>query len=469
MISFRRLLIASIGLLTAVCFLVSVARATQSSLSFGAGEGTLYYTVTNTGGFCGPNGAYSYSESSYTNLNYQDPNGVDIVLGSGGNYIYGSPGPYPYGCPPNGGQPTEITYGGQSSGFIIQWYPGQGVGSANVAFTGYVYSNYQVVAVYYAPPGSHSYADYSETTMVGASTSISSSFQNTVSQSVTYGYSASSIYGTGSSSSTSGSSYTQEQDSSSSIDISYSKTQGYRLNGPTEDSLGLYHPADQIEVWLNPVVDVVLSSSGSVDWTGDSWDSRDPADNEDLARLTVYEMSDLSWFQQNDAQTWSRVEKTAWNPSAGLTDSDFTSILGHDPYSNSSPPVDTTRYQGPVNGGTIPYQGPGCPTCSPSTWYWTTSYQVTNSQGQGAKTSYSESYSTDYKYSIGAGWFSADLKNSDQLTWTNSWSSTETNKTSENATVSITGPAYGSGYTGPTALNMYQDNIYGTYMFYPVQ
>ena len=70
-------------------------------------------------------------------------------------------------------------------------------------------------------------------------------------------------------------------------------------------------------------------------------------------------------------------------------------------------------------------------------------------------------------YQIFGGLLSEDLKSSNTLTWTNKWSSTETSKVSQAATVSITGPAYGTGYSGPTLFNMYQDNIYGTYMFYP--
>jgi hypothetical protein len=461
----KRAVRASACVLLAACLGVGLARAQQQEyINFGSGEGTLEYTVTYTSGPCGQ--YWTYQEWQFTSLVYVDPNGNNVGLGGGGAY-YSSTGSPQQGCPPSGAYPAQINYGSATAGFVINWFPGQGQGSANVAFTGSVNPNYEVAGAFYAPPGSKSYADYSQTTMVGASTTMSSSFQSSVSQSVTYGYTGGSIFGTSSYSNTAGSSLSQQQDSSSSIDISYQKTQGYKILGPSSDLLGLYHPADQLAVWLNPVANLNLTP-GAVDWTSYSWDGRDPAHNIEIVYLTVYELENPSYFQNEDPTTWGYVEKTAWNPSGGLTDTDFSNIAAQDPYSNASPAPDTTRYQGPVNGSTIPYKCPGCPSCQPSTWYWNTNYQVTNTQGQGAQWSYSLNFGISATYQIFGGLFSADLKSSDTLSWTSKWSSTETQKVTQAATVSITGPASCS-YTGPTEFNMYQDNVYGTYMFYPRQ
>jgi hypothetical protein len=56
-------------------------------------------------------------------------------------------------------------------------------------------------------------------------------------------------------------------------------------------------------------------------------------------------------------------------------------------------------------------------------------------------------------------------------TWTTSTRSSTTNTLSpgQKAAFSITGPAASDNYTGPTAIQIWRDNIYGSYMFYGVQ
>jgi hypothetical protein len=445
-----------------VLCIASLASASEQYYNFASGQGTIQYTVTVWSGHCGPMGAYNWTEWNYNNLVYINPPASDVELGGGGTY-YSSPG-VQYGCPPSGPQPAQINYGDAASGFLINWHPGAGQVSAGIQFFGSVNPSYEVAAVYYAPPGHLSYADYSQTTMVGASTDISSSFESSVSKSVTLGYSGSSIFGTGSKSNTAGSTFTQQQDSSSSIDVSYNKTQGYKIYGPANDALGLYHPDDEVAVWLNPVANLLLSG-GAVGWTSDSWDGRDPAGNIEVVYPSCYELQNPS---NMPPQLAGYMQKT-WDPSGGLGDSDFAAIALHNPYCNASPPVDATRYQGPINGSTIPYVEPGSPNQQPSTWYWTTAYSVTNTQGQAAQYTYSLNFGVTYKYSSFNDLLTEDLAASGTWKWTNKWSSTETSKVTQNATVSITSPAYGSGYTGPGEFNMYQDNIYGTYMFYAAQ
>src|SRR5207245_9452338 len=90
-------------------------------------------------------------------------------------------------CPPVSAPPCSgITFGGMSSGFVLTFLPGpSGYGSATVGFTGNTNPKYEVVSVYYAPPGSHSYVNYNQTTMVGKSTTYNNSFTSQVSKSVT--------------------------------------------------------------------------------------------------------------------------------------------------------------------------------------------------------------------------------------------------------------------------------------------
>jgi hypothetical protein len=444
-------------------FAAVVATAQQGQINFASGQGHVNYTYQYYYLQCG--GGY-YQEWVYTSLVYADPNGGQHSYSGGGAYFLSPGGP---NCPPTGPSPVNGVVI-NDSGFVLNFIPGvNGNPSASIGFTGSVNPNYEVAAVYYAPPGSQSFADYSQTTMVGTSTSIENSFESSVSQSVTFGSTGGSIFGSGSYSATAGTSLSQVQDSSKSIDISYQQGQGYKIYGPTSDALGLYHPADQVAVWLNPQANLTLST-GAVKWTSYSWDSRDPARNIDVVYLTVYELQNPSWIEANYPTFYNNVlEKANWNPSGGLTSIDFSDIAAHDPYSNGNPSPDPTRYQGPVNGSTISYVGPGCPTCQPSAWYWNSNFQVTNSQGQQANKTSSLSFGITEKFSIFGDMLSASLQNSSTFTWTNKWSSTQSSKVTKAATVNIVGPAYGSGYNGPTQFNMYQDNIYGTYMFYPVQ
>jgi hypothetical protein len=59
----------------------------------------------------------------------------------------------------------------------------------------------------------------------------------------------------------------------------------------------------------------------------------------------------------------------------------------------------------------------------------------------------------------------AKLTTADTLSWTNKWSSQSTQQVGQTAAVSVTGPAFADNYTGPVEFNVFQDNVYGTFMF----
>jgi len=61
-----------------------------------------------------------------------------------------------------------------------------------------------------------------------------------------------------------------------------------------------------------------------------------------------------------------------------------------------------------------------------------------------------------------------DLKDSSSTTQVNKWSRTLNIGTGTTAALSITGPAFSDNYTGPTQMQVWRDNIYGTFMFFPV-
>ncbi len=72
--------------------------------------------------------------------------------------------------------------------------------------------------------------------------------------------------------------------------------------------------------------------------------------------------------------------------------------------------------------------------------------------------SYTRTYGTKF-----TNWLSFNLTSTQTLKWTNQWGHDTTQGSGQSATLSITGPPY--GYTGPTSVQVYKDNVYGTFMF----
>lgn len=96
--------------------------------------------------------------------------------------------------------------------------------------------------------------------------------------------------------------------------------------------------------------------------------------------------------------------------------------------------------------------------------------QQTTSQGQTASQSYSAGFTLDWSSKV--DWVAevaSDIKLTNTYQWTDSWSSTINSQTGKTASYSITGPASTDNYTGPISFQVWRDNIYGSFMFYPVQ
>ncbi len=439
-----------------------IASAQSSSpINFGGGQGSLTWSFTTGSAPCGSSGL-SYSYWNFNNFTYIDPNGSSIPLSSSGAYIAAPGSPY---CPPSGPQPSVVPISGD--GFMINFTPGNnGQASASIAFTGSVRPKYEVMSVYYAPPGSKSFAEYSQTSMVGKSTTYNNSFQTQTGVTVSL-TAASGILGTHGFSSTHSQTYQQQQDSSSSLDVSYQQGRGFKIYGPLNDADGLNHDLDIVAVWLNPVLTFKVSP-GQVTWAGYNFDGRDPAGDLDVAYLHCSYLKNPALIPGGLAQQIAKVWDNSGN--GGLTSGDLSAIADHDRFCKTpSAPVDMERYHGPVNSGTvIPYSRPP-EGGQPPTWYWNFQYQATNTQGRSAKQTTTNSFSTEFKYNLFFNLFSATLKNQYTVTSFNQWSTLQTQKTTQNAVVSVTGPAWNSGYNGPSLFHMYQDNIYGTYMIAPVQ
>jgi hypothetical protein len=101
----------------------------------------------------------------------------------------------------------------------------------------------------------------------------------------------------------------------------------------------------------------------------------------------------------------------------------------------------------------------------------------TQSVAQGTSSSTKQAFSVEEVFGNSSWWDSLKytLKESDTLTWTNSWLNTLTTTTTLQQALSLTGPPCPANppgpcnpeYAGPGQFYVYQDNQFGTFMFYP--
>lgn len=95
------------------------------------------------------------------------------------------------------------------------------------------------------------------------------------------------------------------------------------------------------------------------------------------------------------------------------------------------------------------------------------SFSTTQTTGKGAKDRYSQGFAIEVKNSATSiAHITVDIKTSTTFTWMDQWNTTMTQMMSQTNSVSIHG--WTPPYTGPDEFNVFQDNIYGTFMVYPV-
>jgi len=347
--------------------------------------------------------------------------------------------------------------------------------------TGSVNPKYKVIGIAYTVPGQQSFVQYTNTTMMGSGTSTNSSFSTnvTVSVAICGGTGTGGVCGSNNGVSITGTytnSFTQESDSSSSFATNQTTSfvdKLVPLTGPALD-----HGNDVIYLWVNPVVwySYTLSKvppSGPVplQWNGYTYDLADDSNNMEIIPVRLSELLNPSTI---DTYTQGRLQRLWAQPNtdgstSGITDQDLLNIAATDPFSNPNYIV-TIGSDGKTSTDARFTQSANTPL-----WYlvgqtnsYNWSYTATGTQGQGGKTTYADSFALEEKYQ--ADWFVADLtydwKQSTTFTWVDQWTNTKSKMTGQMASVSITGPT--GSYTGPDEFNVFQDNVYGTFMVYPV-
>jgi len=455
----------------------------SGSIALGTGLGTLTYTETDRTGSCdGATGPLrrgdSYQSWTYSNFVLTDSSGSHHL--TGGVSFFQSTGP----SPPCEVSTKHISVNLTGDGYNVAFVPGPGFASATLLPTpGFINPKYIILGVTYAPPGSQSTVKYDTSTLVGSSTSISDSIANEFAQSFSIGVDIGVGIGpVGAQSTVTGTvstAYTEEKDSSDSITVSKTLTNEDLVRGPSS-ALGVDHDYDVIWLWLNPTL-LFAAGPGPNDlqWNGYGFD---PNDINEMDKYPVV----VGWLNGHIpmpadvatvlARNWASTQTWPAGQGPGLNAADFATILAADPFSNSAYTVTVPagshtssdgRFTLTANSNVV-YQ-PAAVGGQPISQSYSEAYSTTDAQGQGSKSTTQVGFSLEESFKAGffAAHISADLKQSYTLTVTDQWSETRTNTQGQSATLSITGPAASDQYTGPTEFAVFQDNIYGTFMFYP--
>lgn len=453
--------------LTVVLFLLlmtGMAAAQQQTINV-QGGGTLTFQMAHYYDYCGSSHSFYVNEWDFSNFVYTDTTGGTYSM-PGFAAAFEVTGDNRDNCPtPPPSSPVQLN----QQGILITFYPGDGYATATLGpISGILSPKYIVLAVTYAPPGASSYVNYSNSTSQSTSTSVSKTFTDQTSLSVTMGASTNFGIFAADTSATASTSYSQEKDSSSSVALSTTTTYGRQIPGPSSSAQGVNHAYDIIWVWLNPLVNMSINPDNSLNWNGYSYDSSD-INEMDIVPLYV------TWLQNPQTMPADVVNVLArsWDTSGtgGLTTADYATILARDPMLNASfnPNTDASGRFDLQAGHDFNYVPPPAGG-QPVTETYSLSTQATSTAGQGSSDTYQVGLGFDLKFKTGLFFakVKTEIKVDNTATWVNKWSSLSTSTSGQQASLSVTGPATSDNYTGPTRFEVWRDNVYGTFMFYPV-
>ncbi|MGD0801476.1 MAG: hypothetical protein ABR906_09185 [Terracidiphilus sp.] len=389
------------------------------------------------------------------------------------------------------------------------------------SYPGIIEPKYQIVGVTYAPPGTSSYVNYSNTQSVGNTSTISQTFSDDLgfSISTTNGVQIPAAVGTTAGvklTYTLSTDYTQGWNNSNTGTITKSTSIAYQTGGtPTESPVN--HDYDVIWIWLNPEVllTYVQNSNGAANvvWNGYGFDPSDPASGQPPASGPYYGNPDVEQvivgclngdFQCPSTLTWqngvqapgsyvvsgslargwqSSANGYAWpaGESAGLSFNEVCEILNTDPLA-------TTPKQCPVQNNYTGFAGYPYNTAD-GRYSWepeinplnypvgggttidTLQQVVTNSSSSGGSYSVKVGFTASQQFGgsifFGLGSSNTTLTESNTFIWTHTWLNTLTTITTLSDALHVSGPPITPAYSGPVEFDVYQDNLFGTFVFVP--
>jgi hypothetical protein len=355
--------------------------------------------------------------------------------------------------------------------------------------TGWVNPKYLIVGVTYAPPGAASDVTYQDSVKVGTSKSISHSFTNDSAFSVKVNAEVKAFGSKGEITGTSSTEYVQKSTDSSSVTLNKTTTQSDKTKGPADSFVGVDHDYDLIWLWLNPVAvfQVQPDNPHTITWNGFAFDPADQPEMEIFPVPVGVLNGDFSPVPSDIAtrlaRAWAAQGKT-FPPDMvpGLTADDFATILQADPFwmctphpENCPKAVDPTRFTLTGNQNVVYEQAPV--GGQPITQTYSLQTEDITTQGQATTSTFSQEFSVEetLQHTFFFATLKFILKESDKLTWETAVNKTVSKTTTAQATATVTGPtctvvenACSPEYVGPPEFTVYQDNQYGTFMFFPV-
>ena len=375
------------------------------------------------------------------------------------------------------------------------------------ALPGYIDPKFVVVGVTYAPPGpsASTFVQYTNSTTVGNTSTLSSSFSSSITNtvSVTAGFSYAII--NGSVTESTASTVSQKQTETGAVTTSVQVQDGEKTFGTANYFAPVNHDYDTIWVWLNPALVFSVTPSEIV-WNGYGFDAAD-VDDADIVPIPLGYLNGDFGPIPADLQTslnraWAANQIYAPGDSAPLTSADLAVIAEQDPFSastygvnylGSNPPVQTaderfTQSQCETAGTTVVsglfYYLQAAPSTTPSVYTCNITYTSSTTSTQALTSSYQVKYSLSASLNVGFGqYLKAGITDSSSqtLTWTQTAQQSTTTTGSSTAALSIQGPpcgntppslacspVYDAAGGQPTQFEIYEDNKYGTFMFAPV-
>jgi hypothetical protein len=376
------------------------------------------------------------------------------------------------------------------------------------AVTGYINPKFVVVGVTYAPPGPSpsTSVSYANSTTIGTTSSLSQSFMSGDAYSTTLSYGVNIPFvGGGSISSQWSTSSSQSTNNTSTVTTTFQTSSSEQTFGTGSYWAPVDNDYDTIYVWLNPAV-ILTVSNNTVVWNGYGLDKTDQP-GMDIVGIPLGYLNGHFGTMPPDIQTslnrgWAANQIWPSGQGPALTSSDLAQIAGADPFSvstygvndiGSNPPapetpdfrftLTTCKNQQGVPSSNFSYlQAP--PSQEPAIYSCTLEYTTNSTQAKEITTTHSQTFSVDRAFN-GSHWFvtlSLELMNSNTLTWTADEQSSITSSTASTGSFSVQGPpcnnqvqgqgpcipVYDSAGNQPTQFYVYQDNMFGTFMFAPV-
>lgn len=395
----------------------------------------------------------------------------------------------------------------------------QATGSAGsvTAVSGHMNPKFIVIGVTYAPPGPSSSVTYENSTSRGTTINTGNSFSQGYSESISITGSTGNCSGSGSGifgfsggvcvTGTQSTDYTMQSMNSSSISMVNKTSITDQTTGTPNSFSPVNHDYDLVWLWLNPITTFTFSprSPKSIQWTGFGYDMADQPAIDKWPVLLGYLNGHFGCFaidsscDPEDAQELARSWVTKYNPQTwpvgdgpGLTMADLASIAKADPWGTNpsyavilgsySPPTTTDgRFTiAPVNGGnsqSFDYKQAGPGNGSGLTEKYTNENTNTTTDGAGKTYTFQEAFGLEEKIGGSFFWQSVqyDFKQTSTFNWVHSFLLTSNSITDSTDSLSITGPPCPASpgpcnpaYSGFPEFDVYQDNIFGSFMFWGV-